>query len=696
MNLPPRFANDKILTHVAIALGGSLIVLAALFYASSNAGHDISPLRVMEVIKSSSIGFFLLYAITTLLGLLIRAWRYRVLLFASGEDKVPSFKDMTLITAVRNMTVDLLPARLGELVFVALLRRQAGTKISAGLSALIFATLMDVLILAPITIAIGLMVGFPNRQPYLLALIALGVVIGFLVGLKFILPVFNKLITRLAAHPKKMVSGLFKFIASIDNAIEATMSAGILGRVLSLTFLIRVFKYVGLLCLFFGLTKQNFPSLAEMSALKVLGALIASEMTASLPVPALMSFGTWELGGMTLLAYFGAIPQNALLTMLGVHVQTQAMDYGIGVTALAALYFLDNAKLRHFEGGASQHRWLALVFVALAAILTWLGFEASREKNAEYAVAKVGEIARPENKPLPTWIQSEQGFVVWSSNRGGNHDIWLMEIPDMRIRQLTTDPHTENFARISPDGTKVVFARSHELWQSLRDTTPWDVWMIDIASGKEQLIAKWGMSPSWAPDGRSITYQRNPGMIMIYDLDTGQERLHYESGKDAFMRAPVDLLTPSIGEDQRMAFTFRDHGRPMNIIRKQNGEFEVVHPDSCQVLWAPSGDFVTYVQKGGRQVNQIMRFDPVTQEKTSWLDLPGELSHEYFPRLSRNERFMVFAASGGGHEHDLADYELFLWPVGQDSADALRLTFSEANDSWPDIWLQPADSKKQQ
>ena len=103
-------------------------------------------------------------------------------------------------------------------------------------------------------------------------------------------------------------------------------------------FLIRLLKYIGLLCLFYGLAQGNFPEMAEMSSLKVLGAMMASEMTASMPVPALMSFGTWELGGMTLLAFFGAIPQAALLTLLGVHIQTQALDYGIGIAAFLALF----------------------------------------------------------------------------------------------------------------------------------------------------------------------------------------------------------------------------------------------------------------------------------------------------------------------------------------------------------------------
>jgi len=191
---------NKILLHLALALGGSLLILGGLFYAASHAGHNISPVHLMDAIKSSSLSLFLAYALASVCGLVFRAWRYRVLLRASGEQKIPGNKDMIFITAVRNMTVDLLPARLGELVFVGLLNKKAGTQVSSGLSALLFATLLDVLILAPITIAIGLMVGFPTKQPYLLALIALFVVLGFVVGIKYILPMLDKWFLRLAVQ----------------------------------------------------------------------------------------------------------------------------------------------------------------------------------------------------------------------------------------------------------------------------------------------------------------------------------------------------------------------------------------------------------------------------------------------------------------------------------------------------------------
>ncbi len=677
--------SNRIWSHLALGIGGSLLILGGMYFAASNAGHNISPAQLIDVIKSSSFSLFLAYVVASILGLVFRAWRYHVLLKASGEAKIPGTKDMILITAVRNMTVDLLPARLGELVFVGLLRKQAGTHVSSGLSALLFATLLDVLILAPITIAIGLMVGFPTKQPFLLALIALFVVIGFMMGIKYILPIFDKWFIRWAAHPNRIISSVFGFIVSITEAVESTMRAGVLMKVISLTFAVRIFKYAGLLFLFFGLTQSSFPDLSELSSVKVLGAMIASEMTASLPIPTLMSFGSWELGGMTVLAFYGAVPHAALLTLLGVHIQTQAVDYGIGIAAFLALLLL--AKTRNTQAASGRRRnMIAIVFALFAILAAWMAINSVPERRLESAQS-LTQVSRPESLPVPAWLKKIDGFIVWSSNRSGIHNIWLMNLPEMSIRPLTDSPHTENFARISPDGTRVVFARSHKEWQSLRDEKPWDIWMLDIASGEEQLIAKWGLSPDWSPDGTSVVFKRDPGMIISVNVFTLEEQVYYESGKDKFLSSKVNLSTPSIGEDDRLAFTYRNRGQPTNIIRDAGGEFTVVHRDSCQVMWAPSGDFVTYVQKGGKQTNQIMRYDPATKKKTRLLDLPGEFSHEYFPRLSHDERFMVFAASNDGHEHDLADYEIFLWPMGTDALEAARLTFDANNDSWPDIWL---------
>ena len=70
-----------------------------------------------------------------------------------------------------------------------------------------------------------------------------------------------------------------------------------------------------------------------------------------------------------------------------------------------------------------------------------------------------------------------------------------------------------------------------------------------------------------------------------------------------------------------------------------------------------------------------------------WLDMPGEYSHEYFPKLSNSEDYLVFGSSTGDHEHDSADYEIFIWQVGTPVQSASRLTFHTGNDNWPDIFI---------
>jgi hypothetical protein len=40
------------------------------------------------------------------------------------------------------------------------------------------------------------------------------------------------------------------------------------------------------------------------------------------------------------------------------------------------------------------------------------------------------------------------------------------------------------------------------------------------------------------------------------------------------------------------------------------------------------------------------------------------------------------------HEHDLADFEVFLWKLGRPWEEALRITYNPANDRWPDMFVE--------
>lgn len=85
--------------------------------------------------------------------------------------------------------------------------------------------------------------------------------------------------------------------------------------------------------------------------------------------------------------------------------------------------------------------------------------------------------------------------------------------------------------------------------------------------------------------------------------------------------------------------------------------------------------------------NAIFKIDSRTLKAQKWFDSPGPFSHEYFPKVANGGDVLVYGASSGGHEHDTADYEIFLWLIGQPAAQAIRITHHTGNDCWPDVFL---------
>src|SRR5262249_52472583 len=80
--------------------------------------------------------------------------------------------------------------------------------------------------------------------------------------------------------------------------------------------------------------------------------------------------------------------------------------------------------------------------------------------------------------------------------------------------------------------------------------------------------------------------------------------------------------------------------------------------------WAPDGQRLLWMETGGNGGTRIMTGRPDGSGLGVFMDLPGERSHEYFPKLSNDGRWLVWGAAAEGHEHDRADYDIYVWQVG--------------------------------
>ncbi len=193
-------------------------------------------------------------------------------------------------------------------------------------------------------------------------------------------------------------------------------------------------------------------------------------------------------------------------------------------------------------------------------------------------------------------------------------------------------------------------------------------------------------------DGGTVFFQRNGGEFVEHRLADGVERVLFRAGVAA-VPAGVQLQSPDYDEASgRLVATLRGPGGPrITALFTVGGPMrQLGGAGDCQVAWSRDRRSVFFVGRGGRQQLALYTLVPGGRSEL-WLDLPGDLSHEYFPRQSADGRFLVFAASAGGreHEHDAGDYELFLWRIGDPAGLALRLTHHTGNDSWPDLYLYP-------
>jgi Tol biopolymer transport system component len=107
------------------------------------------------------------------------------------------------------------------------------------------------------------------------------------------------------------------------------------------------------------------------------------------------------------------------------------------------------------------------------------------------------------------------------SDRGGNHDIWLLPADGGDLQALTTDPSVDWWPDWSPDGQAVAF-------YSLRSGTR-ELWIQNIEGGPAQKLPvvlspnPQGLFPKWSADGAHIFHGN--GRINMTPVAGGETRV---------------------------------------------------------------------------------------------------------------------------------------------------------------------------
>lgn len=293
-----------------------------------------------DSIRNADARLLLVFLVMSFSMSTLRTWRYLILLKFSGHHPHPL--PMFFVVLVRNFCSDLLPARLGSLIYVFLLTTKLKVPLDQSASSFSLALLFDVCSIAPMVLIAVLFLGESGEVSVaVVSSAAVGfALVSFL--LIFFMPFFIEvgvgLIARLSIIPQKAANKIITFLRKVKTDIKATQQAGLYGRVFVLSILIRVFKYAGLYFILYALLAPAGYTYEQLPWAKVFFGLIVPEFVASLPISGIAGFGAYQSAWIYMFQLLGFPEETAQITSLSHHMISQAYGFLIGVSAITLLF----------------------------------------------------------------------------------------------------------------------------------------------------------------------------------------------------------------------------------------------------------------------------------------------------------------------------------------------------------------------
>ncbi|MEA3420769.1 MAG: lysylphosphatidylglycerol synthase transmembrane domain-containing protein, partial [Acidobacteriota bacterium] len=218
---------------------------------------------------------FLAFIVIALTSALLRAWRYKWLLHPSSI----SWGNIFLVTFVRNLFVDLFPARIGSLSYIYILNRRLNFSFEAATSTFVVSFVFDFLTLSPFLIFSIFFVGLGNTALSSISLLVISTIFFFLVFIilwkitqlsVFMLKIYRLFLKSIRLKEKKWAKVSTEKIRLTIEDIKQIKKRKIYWPIFFLSLGLRLAKYGSLYLLLFSLLKSHDFSLKTLSFCKTI------------------------------------------------------------------------------------------------------------------------------------------------------------------------------------------------------------------------------------------------------------------------------------------------------------------------------------------------------------------------------------------------------------------------------------------
>ncbi len=260
-------------------------------------------------------------------------------------------------------------------------------------------------------------------------------------------------------------------------------------------------------------------------------------------------------------------------------------------------------------------------------------FTSNRDGNSEIYVMnpdgsqQVNLTEHPAADFDPVWSPTGEQ-ILFNSNRDGKRDLYFMDVDGKTVRKVFTKSADRRQPTWSPDGKQIAYLKVDE----------WAIYTATIDGKTVEKIADTGEdggSPAWSPDGTEIVFTlagaaekfgmrlSNSRQLRVVNLNSGAMRTLYAK------ELPI-MENPAWSPDgERLAFSWMDRdlwakwvhdkwgkhvfdAQTIYIALRDGGEFQQLvseeGPYALEPAWSPLGDELLYKQQVGNQLNQYQIF----------------------------------------------------------------------------------------
>ena len=289
--------------------------------------------------------------------------------------------------------------------------------------------------------------------------------------------------------------------------------------------------------------------------------------------------------------------------------------------------------------------------------------------NYTVTPSKTGWNFNPESKSFNA-VSSNQtqnftgqfpGRILFTSNRDGNQEIYIMDIDGSNQRNLSNNPADDWTPNCSPDGKKIVFASTRNGYR--------DIYIMNIDGSDQKKLTNnrnTALWPRFSPDGSKIIFQ--DGQIYIINIDGSNEVKITNAGENALPSWSPDM--------QKICFTsFRDGNHwQLYIMDIDGSDIQQLTTEPIEhwtSTWSPDGSKIVFL--AGVADIYVINSDGSNQVKLTQTN-----AYEWDPAWSSDGSKILFTSERDGNR------EIYI--MNPDGSNQINLTNNNARDEYP-AWV---------